>query len=145
MFACLFKNQFSEQDYKGEFCASGWFLLKIRIFLAAGMRRLLHDIVKDALTNQSDIELVGDSHEGDELHPKLVAGEVDLVIVGTERPGDATSGNSILFTSPQVKLLAIETDGRRATIYRLRPQQLSLGEMSPQELLGAIRNEMTNQ
>jgi hypothetical protein len=121
------------------------FRLKIRIFLTGGMQRLLHDIAKDTLTNQSDIDLVGDCCEGDELHPKLAARGIDLVIVGAQLPADVSSVNSILFASPQVKLLAIETNGRTSTIYRLHPHQLSLGELSPQELLAVIRTEVASQ
>jgi hypothetical protein len=109
------------------------------------MQRLLHDIVKDTLTNQSDIDLVGDCCEGDELHPKLAAGVIDLVIVGAQLPADVSSVNSILFASPQVKLLAIETNGRTSTIYGFHPHQLSLGELSPQELLAVIRTEVASQ
>ena len=119
--------------------------MKIRIFLAEGLQRLLHDIVREAVATQPDMEVVGDSYKGQELHQMLAAGDIDLVIVGAHQPEDITSVTSILYASPQVKLLGIETDGRTATIYRLRPHQLSLGEMSPQELLAAIRTEAASQ
>jgi DNA-binding NarL/FixJ family response regulator len=119
--------------------------LKIRIFLAGGLRRLLHDIVREAVATQPDMKVVGDSHNGQELHHMLAAGDVDLVIVGAHQSEDISSVASILYASPQVKLLAIEDNGRTATIYRLRPHQLSLGEMSPQELLAAIRTEAASQ
>jgi hypothetical protein len=105
------------------------------------MGGLLHDIVRDTLAAQPDMKVIGDAHDGGDLNPMLQAGNVDVVVVGAPRPEDFAVAIPILLTSPRIKVLAIAISGRRAMLYRLRPHQIPLGDMSPQDLVGAIRAE----
>jgi hypothetical protein len=53
--------------------------------------------------------------------------------------GLSALGLSILHTRPQAQLLTVSADGRRATLYHLVPTRLEMSDVSPQELVDAVR------
>jgi DNA-binding NarL/FixJ family response regulator len=114
---------------------------QIRVFLA-GMPPLLHDIVRDTLTNQTDMQLVGDLTAGDSVVDTLKNCEIDVAIVGAREPEDATRADELLLSAPRSKVLVIATSGRSAVMYQLRPHKKPLGDVSPQSLLDAIRRNV---
>lgn len=116
-------------------------LKRIRVFLA-GMPPLLHDIVRDALRNQADMELVGDFGEGDAVSTALKNGDVDVVILGARQPDDYAIAGRVFIDAPRSKVLAIATSGRSAVMYQLRPHKKMLGDVSPQSLIDAIRSDV---
>jgi DNA-binding NarL/FixJ family response regulator len=116
-------------------------LKRIRVFLA-GMPPLLHDIVRDALMGQTDMQLVGDLSAGDGVVHALENREIDVVIVGARQPEDSAVANELFASSPRSKVLVIAKSGRTAVMYQLRPRKRHLGDVSPQSLLEAIRHEL---
>ena len=113
---------------------------RIRVFLAE-MPPLLRDIVRDTLTNQPDVKLVGDVRAGDAVVDALTDGAIDVVIVGARQPDDSTPVGALFRSSPRSKVLVIATSGRTAVMYELRPHKRELGDVSPERLLEAIRRD----
>jgi DNA-binding NarL/FixJ family response regulator len=122
--------------------ARRWIDVKqIGVFLA-GMPPLLHDIVRDTIANQTDMQLVGDLSVGDSVVDTLKNREIDVAIVGAREPDDATRTDELFLSSPRSKVLVIATSGRSAVMYQLRPHKRPLGDVSPQSLLDAIRQDL---
>jgi len=61
------------------------------------------------------------------------------VIVGLDAAELPVVCEELVTSHPQIKVLAVAGDGRGAFLYELRPQTSSLGEVSPQGLVDAIR------
>jgi DNA-binding NarL/FixJ family response regulator len=115
--------------------------LRIRILLT-GLSHAVADALELSLELQRDMEVIG--HLSDPIEVLLAAtqDEVDVVILGLqddELPGIASH---MLSERPQLRILALGRDGRRAFLYRLRPQVVPLGELSPERLIEAIRTVM---
>jgi DNA-binding NarL/FixJ family response regulator len=113
---------------------------RIRVFLGR-MPPLLHDIVKDILTDQPDLQLIGDLSAGDGVVDALNSDEIDVMIAGAFQPDDPAPASEVFLSSPRTKVLVIATSGRNAVMHQLQPHQRQLGEVSPQSLLEAIRGD----
>jgi DNA-binding NarL/FixJ family response regulator len=115
--------------------------LKRTRILLAGMPPLLRDIVEDAVAKQPDMDVLGHFSEGDDLAQSLKEVAVDVVIVGARQPDDFALADQCLRASPRVRVLVIANSGRNATMYEMRPHRVSLGDVSPEMLVAAIRAE----
>jgi hypothetical protein len=93
------------------------------------------------LATQPDVELAPDCHDLCELPLVNATRHADMVIVGAQEPENFALARALLRAWPRVKVLVVANEGCNAVMYRLRPHQVSLGELSPQELLAAIRAE----
>ena len=111
---------------------------RIRIVLAE-LPPMLSGIVKDTVANQPDMTVVAEFSETDALLRALEAGGGDVVIVGTKEPDEPSVPIHVLATCPDIKVLMLETQGRRAALYELRPHRRSLGDVSARRLIEAIR------
>lgn len=111
---------------------------KVRILLVS-MPALLRDILVQTLEVQLDMEVVGDLGGGIELLVDAGHTRADVVVLGLEQmdlPGIATN---LLAEYPHLSVLAVTTDGRAASLFELRPRKTSIGDVSPQGLVDAIR------
>ena len=111
---------------------------KLRILLA-DMQPMLREIVRDTLTRQPDMEIVGDLDGSKGILQSLE--HVDVAIVGAREPDDSPLAEQMLQASPSTRVLAIATSGQSATLWDLRPYKVSLGDVSPASLIRAIRSE----
>lgn len=102
--------------------------------LLADMPRMLFDIVAEVLHGQPDMEVV-EAEPGSVLE---LAGRAraDVVIMGADDP---TIASELLAAHPRVKLLAVTGADGECWLYELRPQRISLGEVSPTSLVDEIR------
>ncbi len=117
---------------------------RIRV-LVAEMPRMLRDLFKHVVAEQTDMDLVGELL--DPLGLLLAAGQThaDVVILGlhnSEFPGICSH---LLGEYPHIKILGVTEDGRRAYLYELRPEKIPVGEVSPEGLLAAIRTAVHTQ
>jgi Na+-transporting NADH:ubiquinone oxidoreductase subunit NqrA len=62
----------------------------------------------------------------------------DLLITAVG-DGGVSEIDRVLDRCPKVVILAVEADGRRSFLYRLKPDKEKLGELSPETLLKAAR------
>ena len=67
-----------------------------------------------------------------------------LVILRESQEGAAGTPWQVLNENPRLKILAITSDGHRATRYELRPHQVVIDEISPERLVDAVRAAMAN-
>jgi hypothetical protein len=114
----------------------------IRVLLR-DMPQILRDILENAISSQPDMALIDDP--GDLPRPP---GEVqrgpdlvpDAVIVGTTEFQHAQNASALLSRWPRSRILMIATSGHQAVLYELRPHTTELGELSPSDLVHAIRS-----
>jgi hypothetical protein len=105
----------------------------IRILLA-GLPQLLRDVVASALGQEADIVLFDDGSG-----PPSRSGQLNVLVIGI-KPGEAIARcTEVLASHPQLTVVAIEVDGRRAFLGELRPSVSELGEIDPQTLLDVVR------
>lgn len=113
-------------------------LVYIRVALV-GLPPLLHDIVIRLVADQSDLEVVGQYRQYEELFVSDNESAPDVIVIGIG-DGDVNGiCGRLLAQHPQVKIVAVGGEGRRVFLYDLRPHKVAVGEVSPEELLQAIR------
>jgi DNA-binding NarL/FixJ family response regulator len=111
---------------------------RLRIVLI-NMPRMLREIIREVVLPESDMEVAGDFSTPYGLLEAVERTRADFVITGT---GDADLADvgRVLRERPRLKVLAVAADGRQTYLYELRPQKVHLGEVSPRNLLDAIRS-----
>jgi hypothetical protein len=116
-------------------------LSSIRILLAA-MPRMMHDIVETAIRSQPDMLVVGvmgAMATSGALSDAIQRAKPDVVILGPQTDGVRPTCEALLLEHPHVRLLEVADDGRGATLCELRPYRVTLGDVSLEGLMGAIR------
>jgi len=111
----------------------------IRILLR-DMPGLVRDVLEHAISGQSDIEIIREDQAV--LTMPMNQSIPDVVIVGTTHTEDMQNAPSELLQWPQSLVLIITLDGHRAALYELVPHKTEFGEMSPLELVDAIRTRL---
>lgn len=100
---------------------------------------MLTEILEEAITSQADMEVIARPPFGDRPpveHPV----PPDVVIVGGNDPQPAAGARALLTRWPRACVLMITARGHRVLMYQLLPRRTELGEMSPGELIQAIRS-----
>lgn len=116
--------------------------MRIRVLLAQ-MPPMLQDIVKDAVTHEPDVEVVGALAVREQFLPVLERVGVDVLVVAAPQADDAEIPERVWEKWPHIKVLMIATGGRSAVLHALRPHRILLGDVSPQRLIEAIRDDPT--
>jgi two-component system, NarL family, response regulator DesR len=116
-------------------------LERIRV-LVAEIPQMLRDICTQVVGEQPDMVVVGESSEGMELLMAVGRTGADIVVLGLHDSELSGIGSHLLDAYPHLKVLGLTADGRRAFLYKLRPEKVPIGEVSPQRLLAAIRVAM---
>jgi DNA-binding NarL/FixJ family response regulator len=117
--------------------------MRIRVLLAQ-MAPMLQEIVKDAVTNEPDVEVVGALATQEQFLPVLERLGVDVLVVAGPRATDAEVAERVWEKWPHIKVLMIATGGRTAVLHALRPHRIVLGDVSPSGLVAAIRGDLAN-
>jgi hypothetical protein len=107
------------------------------------MPLMLRDIVKTIVTDQPDMEVVGELGLDDDVSNAATETGADFVITSLEATGLHPSCTRLLDARSRVKVLAIGGDGRHAFLYELQPRKHALGELSPDVLVRVIRKNTT--
>jgi DNA-binding NarL/FixJ family response regulator len=108
-----------------------------RRIVLVDMPTLMREIVRNILTDEPDLEVVAELDDGDRLLGLLESTGARNVVWGAD--GVVPNVEPVLAAFPSVRVLAILEDGRSSFLYRLRPHKSALGQMSPERLVGAIR------
>lgn len=95
---------------------------------------LLNSLLVRLLAAAPDVQVL-DGTAADESAP------ADVVVVSPPDPEHDTETVSLLYRFPRTRVLALDAGGRRAFLYELRPHRTSLGELSRESLLAALRGE----
>jgi DNA-binding NarL/FixJ family response regulator len=103
--------------------------------------RIVADLVREVVSQHDDVEVVASVTDARGLQSVVESGEVDLVIT-TFSPTEPELRrlDLVLVARPGLRVLAVEDDGRRASMYALVPQMTRLGPLSPQTLIDFIRS-----
>jgi hypothetical protein len=98
---------------------------------------MLSEIVRAVLDRQEDIRVVAQLDPPVRLRVAVDQAKADVVIASNEQV--EAQGGELLRAHPCVRALAVGDDGRQTVLWRMEPQKIKLGEMSPQTLLKAVR------
>lgn len=99
---------------------------------------MLLDIVANIVAAQPDLDIVAGPVGETNLRRAVECGNADVVILSRKTPLNGEY-DDVLYSRAHLKVIAIEGEGRRGSLYELRPHRVPLGEMSPTRLLDAIR------
>jgi chemotaxis response regulator CheB len=111
----------------------------IRIVLV-DLSRLVADLVERAVERQPDMVVVARAERRDVLLELGRATEPDVVVVGLHGAGLPGDCLELLLERPRMSVLGIEAHDGRAWLYVLRPQELEIGEVSPEDVVETIRS-----
>jgi DNA-binding NarL/FixJ family response regulator len=103
------------------------------------MSPMLRQILRGVVHGPPGIDVVAEYEEMVPLLPAAKEHRADVVLFGHESTRLSEECRELLEERPQTRLLAVGNEGRRSTLYELRPYREALGEVSPDELLEAIR------
>lgn len=111
---------------------------RIRVLLG-DMPRILRELIDGAIAETADMTVVGAVDSRERVASSLERTMADVLIIGA--PDDAASVQlqSLLYMRPRLRLVTIGHDGRSTALHQLRPFTVSLGDVSPDVLLDAIR------
>jgi chemotaxis response regulator CheB len=111
--------------------------MPVRVLMAA-MPGMLHDIIQDALAEQPALQIVAKLEPGDDLDAAVERHEVDIVAMSAVPSKQNAISEQMLFDHPRVRLLMLSPDGRAASLCRLILHEVTINDVSPQELVAAI-------
>jgi hypothetical protein len=95
---------------------------------------MLRDILVETIGMEPDMNVVAEVADASSLTtPEWMA--VEVVVIGKD---DRPLASALLRQHPHLKIFAIANQGE-SSLFEMRPQRLSLGELSPQRLIEAIR------
>ena len=109
---------------------------RIRVLLG-DMPRMLRELLGSAIGEAEDMSVVGAVDDATQLAESVRATDADVLVVGAR--DDAGALERILYERPRLILLAIGANGRSTALHELRPHQIALGDVSPGQLVEAIR------
>jgi DNA-binding NarL/FixJ family response regulator len=114
---------------------------EIRVLLAS-VNPFLSDVLRTFLSTQPGIRLSPERSQHDALLVPASADLADVVIVGMDHGMIPAVCAPLLYAQPQLKVFAISADGRNTILYRLNPDAVTLGNVSPDELVVHIRESL---
>jgi DNA-binding NarL/FixJ family response regulator len=98
--------------------------------------QLLRDLLRDAISTESDLELIA---EPPDLEGKRAGAPApDVVVCALRRDRDVSRVTPTLWRWPRCQLLVIGVDGD-TSLCRLAPQCTTLGALAPADIVDAIR------
>ena len=109
----------------------------VRVLLLE-MPQLLRGILERAIQIDGDCELWSDSR----LEVPLTSTHTtapDIVMLGLTVAQDAPLVPALLARWPGTQVMTVTQAGEEAVVYELRPRRRSLGQMSPAEIVGTLR------
>jgi hypothetical protein len=101
------------------------------------MAPLLREIVRDAIVREPDLELVAE-HEAIDVRLAVELDDPDFIILGEDAAADQNL-RSLVGAGGGLRALEVQSDGKESVLYELRPHRISLGEISSDTLVRAIR------
>jgi DNA-binding NarL/FixJ family response regulator len=97
-------------------------------------------MVERAVASQDDMAVVGHAAALDELHEVAHATDPDVVVAGVHDAHLPRLFLDLLLERPRMKVLGIQEHEGQAWLYELRPEQIEIGEVSPDDVVHTIRD-----
>src|ERR1043166_162719 len=101
------------------------------------MPQMLRDILEHVIQLQYDCELLKDASRG--FHRRQHAVSPDVIILGLHDDDDETLVPGLFARWPTTQVITVMQADDGATVYELRPSRRPLGNVSPSELIDALR------
>ncbi len=101
------------------------------------MAPLLREIVREAIVREPDLDIVAE-HDEIDVRSAVELDDPDFIIVG-ENAAAQQDVRKLVGARHGLRALEIQSDGRESVLYELRPHRISLGEVSSDTLVRAIR------
>jgi DNA-binding NarL/FixJ family response regulator len=121
-------------------------VLRTRILLVAtDQGKMLTDIIAELIDRSPDLEVGGAVTDERRLAEQALEAGADVVVIAGRREAIATEVARLFDVLPEIRLITINSEGSEAFIYRLEPTVRPLGELSPPQLVGAIRSAVRGQ
>jgi DNA-binding NarL/FixJ family response regulator len=106
--------------------------------LVVGMPRLVREMIERTIKAQPDMEVLVDARAVEDIGADG-ASAPDFVVCGLDFPWLPDQYRTLLEEQPHAKVLGIDAAGGHAYLYELRPQRVAIGEVSPDDIVEAIR------
>jgi hypothetical protein len=113
-------------------------LPQIHVVLS-NMPDLLRDIIADAVSGETDMEITAEAHSVSELEWCMNTAHPDLVIAAEYDPDFARASRRLLAERTLPPFLVLTDDGSAAYLHWNRPETSSLGQLTPAALVREIR------
>ncbi len=115
---------------------------KIRV-LVANQPRLMRDLVRATISDQADIEVLGEVEDDTKIAQAVAETEPDFVIIGLDKPDRRPAiCDYLLVHHPLVKVLAVAS-GHENSVFFWSDIQSAVIESSEEGILNTIRGKMT--
>jgi hypothetical protein len=101
------------------------------------MAPLLRDIVREAIRREPDLDIVAE-HDEIDVRSAVELDDPDFIIVGEDASAQQDV-RRLVGARRGLRALEVQADGRDSVLYELRPHRISLGEVSSDTLVRAIR------
>ena len=110
----------------------------IRVILGE-MPGMLREMIGAAIDEAPDMTVVATVDDRSMLASSIAQTEADVLVVSAPDGQGAEALQPLLYRQPRLTLLTIGNNGHSTALHELRPYTLTLGEVSPAELVDAIR------
>ena len=110
----------------------------IRVLIRDGPT-MLRDILERAIAGAPDMEAVAESPVPTQEPVGQQPAQPDVVIVGVRDSEPTADASALLSRWPGSQVFMLTAHGRKAVMYQLVPHETDMGEMSPDQLVDAIR------
>lgn len=112
----------------------------IRVLLI-DMPQMLRQIIRRRLARDARFVIVGEYTEHVAIDVAVNRSNADYVIMGSDVFESRAVRQRLLEEGPQIRVLAIGPDGAQTTLYRLLPEEVGLGEVSPDRLTSVLAGD----
>jgi DNA-binding NarL/FixJ family response regulator len=102
---------------------------------------MVYELLRNEVESHADMEVVGPRATRDGLLRDIAEMEPDVVILEPLGGGDTEHCTRLLYHFPRAGAVVLSSDQRDAHLYGLTLSDTQLGDLSPRELVGAIRDK----
>jgi len=113
----------------------------IRVLIRDGPT-MLRDILERAIASAPDMEVVPEPPAPTREPVEQQSPRPDVVVIGVRNSEPAEGASALLDRWPSSQVFMITAHGRKAVMYQLEPRSTDMGEISPDQLVEAIRSSV---
>lgn len=106
--------------------------------LLIDMPKMLREIIRDFSERDPALDIVGVLDGSTDLPATAAHLGAAVVVMGSDA-GSRSTISALLHARPSTRVLTIADDAGQVMLYRLMPEEVALGELSPARLIEAIK------
>lgn len=100
---------------------------------------MLREIIVNSLSAHPDLEVIELELAGTQSGRATLSEEVDVLMYTSDGAALAPWHEQLLWSRPRMRIVAIDTEGRDATLYELRTHRIAVREPTTETLACVIR------